>query len=126
MDKREIEFRAWDKVGKQGMLGWVKMIEIGIELFFKDSFGFELMQFTGLLDKNGKEIYEGDIANITYTCMRFSHWMKVTDRGVMEWIEKSAQFSFKVNNSILSEEMEYLEVEIIGNIYENENLLEDK
>ena len=119
MDKKEIKFRAWGCSSK--IMYYFGFKELGK---MNDEFAEgDMMQFTGLLDKNGKEIYEGDIANITYTCMRFSHWMKVTDRGVMKWVEKSAQFSFEVNNSILSEEMEYLEVEILGNIYENPNLL---
>jgi len=145
---REIKFRAWDEQ-KKVMHYDFEFIRSGTEgddwIVFKSDKQklddktaifhplenpyfqqqLEIMQFTGLLDKNGKEIYEGDIANITYNCMRFSRFMDVTDRGVMEWIDKSAQWGFKVENSILNEEMQDLKIEVIGNIYENPELLKE-
>jgi hypothetical protein len=54
--KREIKFRAWehDNNGGKLILGYEAFIGEAIEK------GYSLMQFTGLHDKNGKEIYEGD------------------------------------------------------------------
>jgi len=108
---REIKFRAWDKIGKQGMLGWSKIIETGIELFFKDNFGFELMQFTGLKDKQGKEIYEGDI-------------VKQEDTINEVYFHKGA---FKIGSTIWNPDyLQYPEgVEVIGNIYETPELLKE-
>ena len=110
--EREIKFRAWDKIGKQGMLGWDRMIEIGVELFFKDNFGFELLQYTGLHDRLGKEIYEGDIVQ----------WKNLRGdeiRDVVIWSDEEHGFSLKeapgLCNVLFGKKGEHLEV--IGNIY---------
>lgn len=71
-------------------------------------------QFTGLLDKNGKEIYEGDIVKTSYTIYPI----------------QSVEFSggmFKLSNLCLDDTPLYYDAdscEIIGNIFENPGLLE--
>ena len=82
----------------------------------------ELMQSTGLKDKNGKEIFEGDILGIE------------TDEGILNvnvfWDDKHALFMFesKIHNEkeLLAELVEdnTYPFEIIGNIYENKELLD--
>lgn len=80
-----------------------------------------LMQCTGLKDKNGKLIYEGDIVNGHCGV----YWMKM----LVIWDEISAAFYFKKldkKGKLLPFVSGSTFVEIIGNIYENPELLENK
>lgn len=109
---REIKFRAWD-------LNEHKMRYNGeycedVYLWSIDC-ASELMQYTGLKDKNGKEIYEGDIIRIT--------GIPYESQTVIEWEEDEGGF----NTAFLIAEMchkPHENYEVIGNIYEDEHLLE--
>ena len=115
-NQREIKFRAWDKEAKimRGVSGYrmnediqkrVYILQAGnqdIEIPFDE---LELMQFTGLKDKNGKEIYEGDIVK----------WDKVSGEVKM----RNASWIFEDGWLLDIPEG----VEVIGNIYENKELL---
>ncbi len=92
-----------------------------------------LMQFTGLHDKNGKEIYEGDV--LSATCRNFSgtctvEWVQEPVRydhehpyeglnGFVQW----GKWSQKAIGGGLTPAMQEGHFEIIGNIYENPELL---
>lgn len=92
---REVKFRAWHHiVGRMS------------EPFTLEDQNLRFMQFTGLLDKNGKEVYEGDI---------------VKGMWVSEIVFEDGRFKMKDNEELLETCVEYLE--IIGNIYENEDIL---
>lgn len=79
-----------------------------------------LMQCTGLKDKNGTLIYEGDILKIESGKLKMENIY-----GCVKWCDTIASFGILNNNShydFKTFDLEYIEV--IGNIYENKELLE--
>ncbi len=121
---REIKFRAWNKKEKyMEIVDDLQMFsnDLSIGIPSKDYFlrkdDVELMQYTGLHDKNGKEIYEGDI--IKYRDSRGQHIEKVIfDKGCfyvgMHWWSSTRLAPKLINTRI---------TEVIGNIYDNSELL---
>lgn len=130
---REIKFRAWDFYLKQMvqpsepvLLNKIIPLLHGDNSLWKsktDLSGYHLMQFTGLRDKNGVEIYEGDILE--------SEWVKEQGRykngdyvrGVV--VFKDAKFMVKYDD--LYDDLNSCYEDIVaGNIYQNPELLEVK
>ena len=123
---REIKFRAWVKQ-------WNKM-EYGVGImngvvFRKDGAIIgkksELMQYTGLKDKNGKEIYEGDILNNQEN--KIIPWPRI-----VEWDSEIFHGFVLRDNALgnktkfpvhMSEVNWFSQCEVIGNIYENPELI---
>ena len=126
---RDIKFRAWDKMNKCMFdLYLCSINKKGEEIKTLNDFikevqedGSVVMQFTGLADKNGKEIYEGDIVKII---------MKWEDDriGLVKWIKNETMFSIDVYDMglhSLSFSGSAVEgIKIIGNLYENPELKE--
>lgn len=91
----------------------------------------ELMQFTGLHDRNGKEIYEGDLVRINNLTENWKNGEPPFDWRVLA-VEYN-QYAWAFNNSVLyfpmstykdrAGEFYDYEIEVIGNIYENPELL---
>jgi uncharacterized phage protein (TIGR01671 family) len=125
---REIKFRAWDKERKDmrqiKLMDWSEWWvstgstwerENGLEYGERNSFKNEetdrhiLMQYTGLKDKNGKEIYEGDIVEWDE-----KEW-GAPNREVVIW-------DYELLSSRRTDWKQFCEV--IGNIYENPELLQ--
>lgn len=119
---REIKFRAWDKEFKR-MVSDLSLH--GLE-FYGDSLNDALaqttvMQYIGRKDKNGREIFEGDIIknNYNYYDEKEKKWIPITENMSIIWNEHWCEFSFNSNKAV----NHWGEMEVIGNIYENPELL---
>ena len=97
------EFNYWFTIpSKNKAIGYAKQHTVIIE---------SLGQFTGLKDKTGKEIYEGDIVKCNYCDEDF---------GIVVWNESAACFSLKWNNACANARHTRIGVwcEVVGNKYE--------
>lgn len=126
---REIKFRVWDKDLKRIRYlntehdfirfdslgqGYYENMQTGLGEWFSD-----LMQYTGLKDKNGKEIYEGDICLVTILPENYKEKMVTVwcnDRNGFKFQDEDGEV-WNVNDT---------EIEVIGNIYESEVTNEEK
>lgn len=146
-------FRAWDKTENKMWNvetiyiedEWVKVNDGSIYGITKDLVrDYVLMQSTGLKDKNGVEIYEGDI--IEFEDESFCY--PFDDEAIVETINRAQVIidkvkgifleNFMVKDSMIAKEYKYYydlptsektiffkECSVVGNVFEDENLLED-
>lgn len=135
---REIKFRAWDKrltimrtiflLNSKGIPLDVSPQRVNKEL--------ELMQYTGLKDKNGKDIYEGDILKDTYAAGYSIYVVKFgpfdngedyedNESGNGWFTEETAHYhEYTTEKRIHAVRDNMNDYNIVGNIYENPALLE--
>jgi len=114
---REIKFRAWDiKLNK-----WVYFhVPIGFPVAMNEDIDFsKLGQFTGLKDKNGKEIYEGDVLH--FEAEKINGYQKVIVEENLKVKFNDGAFTTKLE--LLGNGLRRRPMFVIGNIYENEKLL---
>jgi len=129
---RTIKFRAWDKIDRE--IREVISIDFPNEKFLLCGFDsksvfytrkfndIELMQYTGLKDKNGKEIYEGDIVNCN---SKDNDILEDFNKLVAEVIFDIGAFSVNFRDDYKPPLFDFFKenIEVIGNIYENKELL---
>lgn len=152
---REIKFRMWDKeteamylqeqfaIAGNGLIVFAfddTRLEKNTNGFSgyehvrrKNSEKVELMQFTGLFDRNGKEVYEGDVVKILYTDWISCSGCHESPKEHMNAIAKVKVVIWSVNGFYVSREVggyaesmipgRYGFIEVIGNIYQNPELL---
>lgn len=120
--KQEIKFRAWNKKDKVmvdvaamnfGPSGLWSLIEYAYDAELQLADNYELMQYTGLHDKNGREVYEGDIVKNEYG-------------KVMEVQYDPRSAAFGVGDYYFGTIGSGKTLEVIGNIFDNPELLEGK
>ena len=117
---REIKFRAWDTLAKKWPRDFTDVVDPagkgGNVTLLRHADHIELMQFTGLKDKDGKEIYVGDIVVFSGRSERSAPY-----EVKFEGAQFKAVRPEKMNQCGLIDTEQWLEV--IGNIYENHELL---
>lgn len=126
---REIEFRAYLKKNKQ----IVDVLDID---FMQETIGYmnksdtkytcvkfddiELMQYTGFKDKNGKKIFEGDILKV------ISKESAIDNQDHYDYVVFS-DGCFCMANAFMFGELSYgCDYDVVGNIYDNKELLEEE
>lgn len=147
------KFRAWDKVDKvmiypdqvdRGDRTWPVLLAVGFHglpiAIDRDCFkqheitawnrdhNLELMLWTGLTDKNGTEVYEGDILFDEPD----EFFSETRNLFIVEWLENKCGFAFHRNKTriyenssdLISDNAGTVLLEVIGNIHDNPELLE--
>ena len=138
---RKIKFKVWDKENKKMIYNpEVKNLDLSftkINLVFRDN-EWEYLQFTGLKDEDGKEIYEGDIVRmylgdgtiiedgvIKFGLKQAFYIKYFGDSGQYCYMQEkgSGSFSDNLENLNIYNEIDCDDLKIIGNKYENPELL---
>ncbi|MBO3634415.1 MULTISPECIES: YopX family protein [Bacillus] len=128
---REIKFRAYHTEKRDGqefprMMDWDEILnndEEELASYFRNEFSnvSPLMQYTGLKDKNGRDIYEGDVVKF-----KSAYCENKIIKAVVKFKDSLGSFVFNMGDDqgFWRMDASIREIEVIGNIYEDPELLE--
>jgi len=115
---RQLKFKIYDKNDTNCIIGpfnWNKLPQF----LFPEN--FTLLQYTGLKDKNGKEIYEGDVIKYHRVFEKKREVIELT--SCIKFQDGAFGFDMKGFNDMFMSLGDDSDIEVIGNIFENSELL---
>ena len=124
------KFRAWTEEGKVMYYGVYPFRDDALLLSY-DGFAFDevpasdfiLMQSTGLLDKNGNKIFEGDIVKYESGCYTYTEEVAY-NKNFAGFGVRDANANIILTFWVLAENVDLISLEVIGNIWEDGELLD--
>ncbi|AXO94305.1 hypothetical protein MCCC1A01412_27005 [Bacillus anthracis] len=129
-----VEFRAWEKEEKKmyhnvGLVGTLIILEheqsgydfceLDLTLYDQLDDKYDLMQYTGLKDKNGKKIFGGDILK---DLDELPFYVEYSEKlGAFCFVDKFDSYG---ETKYTTKDLHWEDLELVGNIYENPELLD--